>query len=263
MFYYKEYAKWSAENRENVRRDCEDNGCVLHDEMISFKAPKESWEALVSEVKEIVSNDTIVTLDITTMPREAIWSICNILIQKGIQIQYVYFKPEENGYGTWLSREPGRPRILYRLGGIQHLGWPTALVVQTGYDIERVKQLIRFYEPEKVLLAVQTGDQLGNIEANKNKHQKAFGQDRDVEMFDFDGYSLLDASDRLFDKVKPLAQEYNVILSSLGPKVGSLALFIVKQRIPEVALAYAPSNEFNREYSKGIGNCVHGILKAE
>ena len=66
--------------------------------------------------------------------------------------------------------------------------------------------------------------------------------------------------EKLYRVVKSVNEKYNIILSSLGPKIGSLALFLVKQRLPEVALAYAPSNEFNRDYSKGLGSCLYGNM---
>ena len=51
-----------------------------------------------------------------------------------------------------------------------------------------------------------------------------------------------------------------MIMSSLGPKPSAVALYKVCRKIPQVALVYAPSKEFNKEYSYGIGRKIVGKL---
>lgn len=262
MFQYEEYSDWSETNRMHLSDVCNKKGIeLIKDKNLFFSSPLESWKNLVAEVKTYITPDELITLDISTMPRETIWSICHILSQHRLTIQYTYHKPQcETGYAKWLSRDPGRPRILYKQAGIQHLGRPTMLVVQTGYDVERAKQLERYFEPDRVLLGLQTGDQFGNSELNRKKHETAFSSRKDIDLFDVDGYSLEDIYKVFAGRISPLLDNYNIVLSSLGPKVGALALFKIKQDYPEVALCYAPSNEYNPEYSTGIGDCIYGTL---
>lgn len=265
MFHYKEYADWSKENRDKIARICtEKNIDLINDKELAFGSPLESWINLVSEVENAINPGELITLDISTMPRETIWAICHVLAKRNISIQYTYHKPQStNGYADWLSRDPGKPRILYKQAGIQHLGRPTLLVIQTGYDVERAKQLERFFEPDKVFLGLQTGEQFANSEQNRQKHEIAFSSRKDIELFDIDGYSLDGVYDAIADKISTCLDDYNIVLSSLGPKIGALALFRIKQAFSNVALCYAPSNEFNREYSKGIGDCIHGVIEAK
>ncbi len=260
MFYFGEYDKWSRSNIDSLSKLCSERNIKLQDgaSPLSFDSPKETWNELGKQVDAWVLPNDLITLDISTMPRVTIWSICHVLGKKKAAIQYAYNKPGE--YGDWLSRDPGRPRLLYRLAGIQHLGRPTALIVQTGYDVERTKQLVRFYEPQKLVLALQTGEQFDNPAQNREKHKNAFDKHRGVEMYDVDGYSLQHIRDKLLEIIRPLLDKYNVILSSLGPKIGALSAFAVKQELPDVAMSYAPSREYNRKYSTGIGDCIHGTL---
>lgn len=261
MFHYEEYADWSNGNRQEIARICGQQGIELRNgRVLSFNSPVESWKTLVAEVGLAVVPRGAITLDISTMPRETIWSTCHVLASQGITIQYTYHRP--GTYGDWLSRDPGKPRILYKQAGLNHLGRGVALVIQTGYDIERVKQLERFFEPDRVLLGLQTGKQLRNPEQNRQKHENAFAARRHIEVFDIDGYSLNETYLTIEEKINSLLDSYNIVLSSLGPKIGALALYKIKQTFPEVALCYAPSNEFNREYSQGIGDCIHGMLNA-
>lgn len=260
MFHYKEYADWSKDNRECFSNICKDADIELtKDKELSFVNPLESWKTLFSEIEMAVSSEHIVTLDISTMPREAIWGICHELNQRRIEIQFTYHKPEE--YADWLSRDPGRPRLLYKLSGVQYLGRQTALIIQTGYDTDRVKQLERLFEPDKVILALQTGDQFGNAAQNRNKHINAFSSRRDIETFDVDGYSIDSIYESFMAQIEFIVGSYNVVISSLGPKVGALALYKTKNTFPDISMCYAPSNEFNQEYSKGISDSVYGVLK--
>lgn len=260
MFHFEEYAEWSQSNRNSLAKLCCEKNIELPDNVapLSFSSAKETWNELGKHIDAFVEPNALITLDISTMPRVTIWSICHVLEKKEAVIQYVYNKPGE--YGHWLSRDPGRPRLLYRLAGIQHLGRQTALIVQTGYDVERTKQLVRFYEPQKLVLMLQTGEQFNNPAMNRDKHRDAFDKHRGVDMHNVDGYSFQQMRDTLMNIAKPLLDEYNVILSSLGPKIGALSAYAVKRSLPDMAMSYAASNEFNREYSSGIGDCIHGTL---
>ncbi len=77
----------------------------------------------------------------------------------------IYNEPEV--YGDWQSREPEKPRIVYKLAGLSKLGVPNRLLVTTGFDLERVRQLIAFYEPDKTALCVQTGAQQNNAVSHR------------------------------------------------------------------------------------------------
>ena len=50
-------------------------------------------------------------------------------------------------------------------------------------------------------------------------------------------------------------------MSSLGPKPSAIALYRLKKKYPQTSLAYTPSNEFNRDYSYGIGEKCTGQLE--
>ena len=47
-------------------------------------------------------------------------------------------------------------------------------------------------------------------------------------------------------------------MSSLGPKLSAVALYQIHKLHPSTALAYAPSQEYNREYSTGLGETFYG-----
>ena len=69
------------------------------------------------------------------------------------------------------KRQPETPRLLFKHSGIIELGLPTYLIIITGYDPERTRQVLGYYEPQKVFLVIQTGNQLNNnIKNTKELH---------------------------------------------------------------------------------------------
>ena len=49
-------------------------------------------------------------------------------------------------------------------------------------------------------------------------------------------------------------------MTSLGPKLSAIALYLLHRKYAGTSLVYAPSNEFNKDYSNGLGEAVTGML---
>jgi len=258
MFYYQEYEVWSNENMVNIDILCEKHSIILKKVQLLSNNTAESWRIVVQEVLQFIQSESDITLDISTMPREVVWYICHLLFQQNRTIQYAYHKPEK--YGDWLTKDPGKPRLLYKQSGIQSLGKKTALFIQTGFDIDRVKQLIRFYEPSQIVLALQIGDQFENIRQNRENHRQAFEKSKNTVFIDIDGYSLSESYLTLINNMSELIGTHNVIMSSLGPKIGALSIHLLQNHFPSIALSYAPSKEYNIQYSIGLGETKYGII---
>jgi hypothetical protein len=258
MYYYSEYADQTSENRQRVADLCESNQIHLEQQPLSFAQPIQSWKIVYETIMQLEPSNKSITLHITTMPRETIWTILNLLDGQCKNINYIYHSPESYG-ADWLSRDPDKPRLVYKLAGIARLGAPTKLLVLTGYDVERVQQLVDFFEPERVFLGVQLGDQLENKSRNVDKHQW-FRREPGLEWFDVDAYGQDHGMASIEEKVGPYFETGNVVMSSLGPKLSAIALYRVHKKYAHTALAYAPSREFNPKYSHGIGQTYMGKL---
>ena len=79
MSYCEEYAQLSLDNRTKIQKYCENNNIKFVDKALSFKDPVTSWKT----IKKFLSSNGIenqeVTIDISTMPRETIWSSLSFL----------------------------------------------------------------------------------------------------------------------------------------------------------------------------------------
>ena len=144
MYFYDEYSELSQKNRVCVEKICRDANIRLSTQKLKVDNPASSWSGLRDTLPGSL-NDRLQTLvDLSTMPREMIWVLFWFLDLYQCQIGYIYHRPLR--YGDWLSRDPQRPRLVYKMSGLSSLRARTALLILAGYDIERTQQLIKFYE---------------------------------------------------------------------------------------------------------------------
>lgn len=259
MSYCAEYAELSKNNRENIKDYCTKNNIKFISTPLSFKDPVASWMS----TKELLFSNALegqeVTIDISTMPRETIWTTLSFLEALKCKISYIYYKPKSYN-DDWLSQEPDKPRIVFKLGGISRLGASTVLMILSGYDIERVNQLINYFDPEITFVGIQSGSQMKNEEKNIKICESEFRNIKNVKLFELDAYSSDHGYEKIDEVISPYVSSCNIVLSSLGPKLSAVALYKLHKTYPDIALAYAPSKRFNQEYSFGLGDSFVGDL---
>lgn len=260
FFYYSEYADRTLAAREAALRLCGDAGVLAKTVEVPQSDPKAAWMILSREVSEALQAVTSVRLNITTMPRSAIWSCLWMLNSKGLSVEYAYDRPE--GYARdWISRDPSLPRLMYKMSGIAGLRRRTALLLLSGYDMERVEYFLRAYEPSVASIGVQTSlhADLQNDERVADL-KKRLSHLQDVSFFELDAYDSGCGQSQLEVAAKLFGPEFNVVASSLGPKLTAVSLFRLQKKQENVALAYAYSREYNPGYSHGIGERLTGTV---
>jgi len=259
MYYYEEYADRTKENRAKISQLCAKKRITLKSTKIAAKSPADSWRIYGNEFLATQWTSKNVLVDISTMPRDSIWSLFFFLKKAGANISYIYYRPAT--YGDWLSRDPEKPRLLFKHSGVARLGYPTGLVIVTGFDPDRTLQLINFFEPKLALVGIQTGSQFESNKKNVNAHRLALRGHHNIHIFKLDAYTVDHGQAIIEQEVSKYMADYNIIMSSLGPKPSAVALYKVCRKYPDVALAYAPSREFNLDYSHGIGRKIGGKLE--
>ncbi len=257
-YFVGEYGDRTAEARRALRKISKaHSGTDLHEQEMTFGAPDGAWRLLEKDLGPAAGIGGSVLVDLTTMPREVIWSSLFWLEASGANVSYVYHQPRTYS-SDWLARDPNDPRLVYKLAGTLEVGRPTALVAVTGFDEKRCRQAVEYYEPARVLLAVQTGDQHDNDSRNVGPTFVASGIPIDrteVDAFGADhGYSALRGP------VEKLSRDHNVILCSFGPKPSAVALFRLQREFQLCALAYIGCKEYNRDYSSGLGDAICGSI---
>lgn len=226
---------------------------IVYEELMWKENPIENDNSLQSCINGL-GTDAVVHIDITTMPRDIIWTLLFFLNQNPNKVLIRYFQPESY-HDTWLSKEPYLPRLLLKHSGIIELGKTQCVVIITGFDEERTRQIVSKFEPQKVVLCVQKGEQYNNIQRNEAARHESICRSvgvTDVSAVGIDCYAT-DFGENAIDSVLTSLSDYNVIIASFGPKPSAIGVYKAYQNHPEVALCYVPCKEYNKEYCVGIG----------
>lgn len=214
-----------------------------------------TFETIGKSIESIEPNDKI-TIDITTMSRNIIWSLLFFLKQHFSKVDIVYNSPFDYS-NEWISREPSKPRLLFKHSGIINLELKNCLVIVTGFDADRTKQLARYYDPQKIILLIQDGNKFNNSLRNKSDIHKQMCEElgyTNIDILNIDAYSSDLGYSIIEDVISKNIQDYNIILASLGPKLSAISIYKAYICHPEIALSYVPCNEYNINYCTGIGS---------
>lgn len=256
---FEEYLPMTAKNRATVKRLAEAGGIKYREVEVPRRDPAKVWKTLQHSFTDPQWGGREVTVDITTMPREVIWWTFGALASAGAKVSYVYYQPHIYA-SEWVTRDTERPRLVYQSSGVSELGRETCLVLVSGFDADRVAQIIQFFEPSYILIGLQIGDQFDNRIKNTEKHKMALSTSHQTKFFDLDAYSNDHGLAAIEAATATERDKYNIVAASLGPKLSAVALFHLHRKYTNLALAYAPSRQFNEGYSSGIGKAFWGAL---
>lgn len=251
VLYSEKYKPQTESNRAALVSICKKNELSYFDKEIDLADTPQTWKGIQTWLQSLVTTEANVLFDISTSPREITWFVLHHLRAINCKIFYHYYRPQI--YGEWQSRDALLPRLVFRRSGITFPDKPTAIVAITGFDSDRVAQIINRYEPALVLLGVQHGKQYDNADRNNAVHREKFGSNPTVRFFEIDAYAPpSELVHTLQSQLHELFKTYNILTTSLGPKPSAVGLFKLTEKFPDVGLIYTPSLEYNAGYSKGI-----------
>lgn len=243
------------ENKSYVEKIADKNNICFIEIVLEYNDSIGNWKKLNDYFKKNKLYNVL--LNLTTIPRETIWTLLFFLKKNNREVEYVYFKPKDY-FNGWLTKNHKEPRLLFKHSGIFQLEKKLALFVVTGFDESRLLQLIEYYEPAKLIIFNQTGEQYDNLNRNKSIQSKL---ELEIEKVEIDSYDV-DSSTLLLNEFIDRNNEFNIILASQGPKTSSISTYnCYLNSEKRIALAYVPARDFNNKYSKGINaNFVVGKI---
>lgn len=257
--------EWKRENLEKTRDLVGDRLKIIY---LNAIEPDKNW-FIFKEFFAQVELYSSVLVDISTMTRETIWLSLYYCKLRNCDTRYIYFKPAPGGYSPeWISRDPGKPRLLYKMSGIAKLGAPTLLLITGGFDIQRLDSLVYNFEPKYTMLFFQDDKDFRN-EENLRQCKDLFRNKYSIEsLFQYNPYDVESSYEIILEKLnekenggfESYLDSCNIIFSSLGAKTSAITLFNIWLKYPHVALSYIPSKEYNKDYSKGIGESIWGKI---
>lgn len=217
---------------------------------VSSRSDTKTWSA-TSECLSYLQPKAKVILDISTMPRQLIWTILHFLDKSQAEVNIAYCKPNEYcSNNAPLTREPLKPRLTLKHSGIFLPGRNTILIAQVGFDYDRLNQLIFSYEPEKVILATQKGSQFDNDERHRKEQTEKLSFSN-LEFISVDAFNDDHAYKAIECVIGKNIKEKNIVMAALGPKIVTVTMYLLNKKYPEVGLVDVPVGEYNLNYSKG------------
>src|SRR5205809_6331957 len=171
VFRFDEYDKLTENNRIQVSQLAIAEGVRVAEVSVK-RDPVHLWNTIRNTFMPTSWIERSVLVDITTMPREVIWWVFSSLRSIRSRVRYVYYQPRTYA-SQWLTRDTDQPRLVYQHSGVAEFGRETCLLLISGFDVERAAQLVRFFEPQQVIIGLQSGGQFDNesrnIEATKKR----------------------------------------------------------------------------------------------
>lgn len=243
------------ENLAEIKSLTESKKIPLQQIPLEYNNSISNWKNLNKHFKDNQINNAL--LNLTTIPRETIWTLLFYLKKNSHSVDYIYFRPETYIKG-WLTKNHKEPRLLFKHSGVFDLEKKLALFVISGFDESRLRQLIEYYEPHKLIVFSQSGEQYENLLRNKTIPEIFEYEIKNVQI---DTYDINSTSKILSHYVKKNT-DFNLIIASQGPKTSSISTYKTyldsKKRI---GLAYVPARDFNSNYSSGVDdNFISGKI---
>ncbi|MES2661172.1 MAG: hypothetical protein V4689_21305 [Verrucomicrobiota bacterium] len=251
-----EFDDRTHEERFQVRSVCSDSSVKFLEFGYPLFDSMEAWRRVsLTLVNEMDGAEVVI--DISTMPRFLIWTILSLVkLQRDVvKSEVIYHKP--GSYcGNWVSRDPMEPFLVPRFAGLTKLGAPTALLVVSGFDTERISHLISVFEPTEVLVGIQNGKQFQNEDRNQKVTKELLQEIPEADVFEIDSYQDDCGFGALEAAVAKVVLTHNVVATSLGPKPSALGLMKLNEVHEGIGLVYTPSREYNQDYSEGLGETL-------
>lgn len=253
VFYFDRFAELTDRNRE-VLGDGGRGWPVPKFVELGWRDPALAWRMVVDEIEELAGSVEELVLECSTMPREVIWYVLWAAEQRNTPVECRYFSPEDYG-GDWISRDPLVPRMAFKISGIADPSKATALVVTVGFDPARVQRLVRWCEPTKLIVGEQVGERFRQnkkaMDTMRNILKKSY---RDSVFFKVDAFGRDFGEDAIMGQVEDVLDSHNLVLASMGPRLGALALYRIQRRFSQTGLVCAPAGQYNTDYSIGSGS---------
>lgn len=249
MISFEDYKSMDGieKNRSLVKEIADNKNIEIKNVSLNYSDPVGNWKKLDDFFKDkFLGNELLI--NITTFPRETIWTLLFFLKRNHERASYIYFKPTDYD-NDWLTKNHKTPRLLFKHSGIFNLDKPLALFIITGFDTTRLETIIDYYEPSKVVLFCQKGEQYNNVLRNQGFSDNISEY---YENIIINNYNVSESSQILNEYIKKY-NDFNIIMTSQGPKTSALSTYfsyLTSQK--QIALVYVPAKDFNQNYSFGI-----------
>ena len=236
-----------------LEKKCNGNLKVQMSSHRNIEKKNQAMLEIVNYCKEYINEGINITIDVTCFSRIDLIVLLDYITSyiKNSKIKIIYSSPVR--HGEWLSRGYSEISNIIGFPGVFDASKSTALVVLSGFEVERPLNFIEEYEPDKIFLGVSNPAVLDEFGKRNYLVQRGLLDLSNVCEFEFSARNINECLNNLENIVTKEINNFNIVLAPLCTKMTTVASFIFARRHPEVQLAYCYPQEYNvTDYSSGI-----------
>ena len=241
-------------NRARIVQSLAAAKCSTRTFPVSLASPLDGRRQLEELIKE--KCPARILLDISTLPRNYLFTICQLLAESKIDTTIRYYKAEI--YGRQLSRGVRRVQAIPGFEGDSVGVGATILVLILGFEGYKAVYAWEQLGASKTVVLIgdppYKQDFLGIAQRNNSELLERLGDRADVRSLHT--FDVETAHKQLLQVYEDLWREYEnveITVCPLGTKPQSLAAFGLAYQHPSVSIAYVSSRiYYTGDYSKGF-----------
>lgn len=213
---------------------------------------------IIRSIHERLNEDLIkfigqtVTIDISTFPRSEILLLLRYITMLNTDgpIRVLYTRP--SSYGKWLSKGCKAIYTVPSFGGTQIPGRKKLLIVLSGYEEERILNLIHEHEPSKIIYVINNPPTKNDFLMLNLSAIQNICKTEDIEKIDASGADPFVFCEQMHEVLNNYKREYNIFISPMGTKIQTVGLFLLFKKHPWFQITMASPNDYNvTGYSSG------------
>jgi hypothetical protein len=234
--------------------------------MLDTTQPLKTADALFKMVEGDSIQDKHIVVDMTTFTHETLLILFKVLDMKHLlqRTLFLYccaktYSNEELDGKKWLSRGVGVVRSVLGYPGQMRPSQNLHLIVLTGFEVERVSELIRRYEPSIISLGYPKSDEPNaslheNLSSTSYKILKAIHGS--VQEFVFDCYDPQKTEQAIVDQMRKITG-HNTVVAPLNTKLSTIGEAMAATSQEDIQLCYAEALVYNYQHYSTPGDTCY------
>lgn len=259
IFHIEETYKASSDNILEIQKNLPHLIIEQHPKNSPLITFDKIYNILENLKEDYIDNKLKVVIDVTTFTREILLILIKAISLKRF-IDYfdvtLIYTPAEcystEGEHFWLTKGIREIRSVLGYSGMHSPSKTLLLVALTGFEEERVNEIIQNFEPHKLILGKPTkqgsiNDNLNKISLEKYNCVKEKNLSIIVDEFEFSCSNILETKMQIDEIVSKYEMDYNIVICPLNNKISTLGVALAGLSKEAIQICYASANQYNIE----------------
>ncbi len=263
IFYFQQFSKNSSCNLAKLKTKFKAETFGL-----DYSNPTNIADALMDFLKDLESNQQTpnIVIDISTFTRESLLIILRYLLLNAEYFNGIYLFYRYASVSSYLSSGVSSIRSVLGFIGDISIDRSTHLIILSGFEHERAKEIIDTLEPDFISIGYGSKDSSITSELhalNKEFTDKliAYYSGENIHVFEHSLKNPVTVKKEVL-KLAHQKPEYNTVVVPLNNKISMIGVALAANENSAIQLIYAQVNEYNEtSYSRIEDDCLIFDLK--